>query len=294
MMKFLSKALRLLPVACIALPAIATAGGNGAPVVEPTSENILKRLERIERKLDNQSLFDLYNQVQSLQAEVKKLRGELDTQRHMLEEMTQRQKDLYADIDSRLQKLEAQEQAADSEDITVEMDAEPAATEDALQEPVAENATAGGTDTATTEASSGDTAATSATADRVDARKAYDNAFNKLKNGNYVEATGAFQQYLADYPNSDLADNARYWLGEAYYVTRDFDKAIESYQQLLNEFPDSQKAPHAMLKIGYSQQELGNRDQAIKTLNDLRNQYPNSTAASLARERIQQMQSADT
>lgn len=293
-MKAIYKVFCFLPVVCVALPGIAAAGGNGAPVVEGGSESILKRLERIENKLDNQSLFDLYNQVQSLQAEVKKLRGELDTQRHMLEEMTQRQKDLYADMDSRVQKLEEQEQTADSDDIAIEMDPETATIDESGQQAAAEDAGTQETDVAATEDTGADAPAASATADSADARKAYDAAFNNLKNSDYVAATQAFQQYLTDYPGSDLADNARYWLGEAYYVTRDFEKAIAAYQQLLSDFPDSQKAPHAMLKIGYSHQELGNNDQAIQILNKLRNEYPDSTAASLASERIQQMQSAGT
>lgn len=279
---------RLCLIMLALLPGIATAG-NGAPVVEPISENVMQRLERIERKLDNQSLLDLYNQVQELQSEVKRLRGELDTQQHRLEEMTQRQKDLHADIDERIQKLEAAEPAS-REEVDVDLGARPEETE--IDTDTAADST--GSDAQTADSSTTDTPADSVTADSADAREVYDNAFKLLKNGEYQQATDAFQQYLNDNPDGDFADNARYWLGEAYYVNRDFDKAISAYQQLLNDYPDSQKAPHAMLKIGYSQQELGNRDQAVKTLQELRDQYPDTTAASLARERLQEIQSAGT
>jgi len=286
-MKLSVRILRYLPVVCAALPGIAAAG-NATPVVDPSSEKIIQRLESIERKLDNQSLLDLYNQVQSLQSEVQKLRGELETQRHLLNEMTQRQKDLYADIDDRLQKLETAETDDDADyaiDDRIETEAETN---------VDSSSVSGEAPVDDSDIRDRDAAADSVTADSTDARKAYDNAFSLLKNGKYTEATTAFKQYLGNYPDSDLADNASYWLGEAYYVNRDFEKAIGAYQQLLEDFPDSQKAPHALLKIGYSQQELGNREQAMKTLQDLRSQYPDTTAASLARERLQQMQSAGT
>lgn len=284
-MKLSVRILRYLPVVCAALPGIATAG-NAAPVVDPASENIIQRLESIERKLDNQSLFDLYNQVQSLESEVQKLRGELETQRHLLNEMTQRQKDLYADIDDRLQKLETAETDDGADhviDDRIETDTETTVDSSSVSGEVDDS-----------DIREQDAAADSVTADSADARKAYDDAFSLLKNGNYTEATTAFEQYLDNYPDSDLTDNASYWLGEAYYVNRDFEKAIGAYQQLVEDFPDSQKVPHALLKIGYSQQELGNREKAMKTLQDLRSQYPDTTAASLARERLQQMQSAGT
>jgi len=285
-MKLLAKTSRFLPIMCVALPGIAMAGNNGAPVVEQSGEDIIKRLERIERKLNNQSLLDLYNQVQTLQAEVQDLRGRLDTQRHMLDEMTRRQKDLYADLDKRLQELQAARQANDENATQTSQTATDSETSQS-------GTTDGGTDTASAgDSANGDSPATSATADSPDSRKAYDDAFNLLKNGQYEQAIGAFQQYLKDYPDGDLADNAHYWLGEAHYVSRDFDKAITAYRELIKAYPDSQKAPHAKLKIGYSQQEMGDSEQAIKTLKEVRSQYPDTTAASLARDRIQTIQSA--
>src|ERR1700683_5645028 len=59
---------------------------------------------------------------------------------------------------------------------------------------------------------------------------AYAQAFDALKNANYPVAISVFKQYLASYPTSDLADNAQYWLGEAYYVTRDYDSAAVAFR----------------------------------------------------------------
>lgn len=274
---------RLSPIVIGALPGIVVAAN--APVVEISDQEIQQRLQRIERMLDSQSLLDLYSQVQRLQSQLQELRGEIDTQRHMLDQMTARQKDLYADIDRRLQTVEETGDGTGDEfstefgiDDTINMDSEAGA------------AAAGGESDA---AGGGDEEEVALLEpDQQQARTAYNKAFNFLKEGKYQEASAAFNEYLKKYPDSEYSDNAHYWLGETHYVTRDFNAAVTAYQRLIDTYPDSQKAPHAMLKIGYSQQELGNAEQARKILQDLRSQYPNSTAASLAQERLQQLQAA--
>ena len=75
----------------------------------------------------------------------------------------------------------------------------------------------------------------------------------------------AFKQFLQSYPQSSLADSAQYWLGESYYVTRDFQSAAASFQTVLDRWPDSRKAPDALLKLGYTQAELGRTAQARTT-----------------------------
>lgn len=271
---------RALLIMLSVLPAIAAAG-NGAPVIEPASEQVLQRLDRIERMLDNQNLLELFNRVEALQSQVQKLRGELESQQHQIEQMTRRQKDLYADIDNRLQKLESGSAGTDQN----------AGTDDVVNSDFGVEDTLGsetGNDNAATEEEP--VVADSETiASNSDARAAYNKAFDQLKAGEYEQAIAAFKEYLQNYLDSEYADNARYWLGEAYYVTGDFEQAIDAYQQLLDDDPQSQKAPHALLKIGYSQQKLGNNEQARKTLEDLRSRYPNTTAASLAQERLQQL-----
>lgn len=278
MRKRLTQYAWLIPAACLALPAAAVAG-NAAPVVSPASADVIERLDRIERLLDNQSLLDLYNQTQSLQQEVQKLRGELESQQHRIEQMTQRQKDLYADIDQRLQTIEdSDERQAGADTASDDFVIEPEQVD--TIDPVADS------DMADSPAAGADGAAAPE-----DAREAYNQAFDQLKAGRYEAAIEAFEQFLQDYPRSDYRPNARYWLGEAHYVQREFEPAIAAYQALLSEHPTSQKAPDALLKIGYSQQEMGERDKARSTLQQLRDEYPDTTAASLARDRLQQLQS---
>lgn len=124
------------------------------------------------------------------------------------------------------------------------------------------------------------------TIDNEASEAAYHDAFNLLKAGEYDESIAAFTDFLVQFPNSQYADNAQYWLGETYYVKREFEPALVEYRKLIDTYPASKKRSHAMLKIGYSYHELGQVDQARAVLEDLRNRYAGTTAARLAEERI--------
>ncbi len=98
---------------------------------------------------------------------------------------------------------------------------------------------------------SGDSAAGAA-----DDKVAYQAAFGMLKDGQYDRAIAAFQKFLVAYPASSLAENAQYWLGEAYYVNKAFPDAQSAFQRVIDKYPQSRKRPDALLKIGYCQYEL--------------------------------------
>ena len=118
---------------------------------------------------------------------------------------------------------------------------------------------------------------------------AYNQAFDILKAGKYPDAITAFSQFLQSYPQSSMADNAQYWLGESYYVTRDFQNAAAAFQTVLDRWPASRKAPDALLKLGYTQAELKHTAQARATLISVSTRFPGSDAANLAAARLLQL-----
>ena len=95
---------------------------------------------------------------------------------------------------------------------------------------------------------------------------AYQAAFGLLKNSQYDQAITAFQQFLASYPDSSLADNAQYWLGEAYYVNKAFPEALAAFQRVVDKYPQSRKLPDALFKVGYCDYELKQWQAAHDTL----------------------------
>ena len=308
----LNAALAIVLSAVVLLPAAA----------QSTSQTVETRVAKLERALNNRGLLDLLQTVERLQSEVQSLRGQIEEQNYTIDQLRKTQRETYVDIDQRLQNLagqpaglsitdangapplttvmpgEAQAIAGTAPPSNLEMrettdggeslprmadqagPAEPAATPDAaVDTPVAVVARAS-------------IAPQGPTVDNEASEGAYHDAFSLLKAGEYDESIAAFTDFLAQFPNSQYADNAQYWLGETYYVKREFEPALVEYRKLIDTYPASKKRSHAMLKIGYSYHELGQLDQARAVLEDLRNRYAGTTAARLAEERIHILASA--
>jgi tol-pal system protein YbgF len=120
-------------------------------------------------------------------------------------------------------------------------------------------------------------------------RQAYDQAFLALRETRYADAAEGFDRFLRDYPDSSYAPNAMYWLGEAYYVTRDFDTALAQFQRLLETYPGSGKQPDALLKTGFSHYELGRWERARAALEQVVADHPGSNYSRLAENRLRTM-----
>jgi tol-pal system protein YbgF len=268
-----------------------------AAVSAQSKPSVEERLAKIERTLASGTLIQLLKSVEELKAEVRELRGELEVQGHTVAEMKGRQRELYLDVDRRLQRVE-------TSGIPAAAAAGVAAAGTSAGSSSAPATAAGGTSTAPAGTQGGGTSvATAAPAagaaagaavtsvDPVKEQQSYQKAFNLLKAGRYDQAAKAFQEFLGEYPTGQYSDNAQYWLGESYYVTRNFENAMREFEKLVNEHPDSQKLTHALLKIGYIHDELGQKQEAEQILTELTQTYPQSTAAGLARKRLQRLRS---
>jgi len=263
----------------------------GTSVSAVSKSELESRVQQLERKLDSRSLVDLMDQVKALQREVQQLRGDIEVQAHSMDGLQKRQRDLYLDIDRRLHRLETGGVESQPAAGPVVPDAgAPSASPGPL-------APAGSvvTDSAAAAGAAGVSAPAAAAAPAVlnpaEERKDYDSALEILKEGRYTEASTAFQQFLSKYPGSSYADNAQYWLGEVFYVTRDFPAALAEFDKVVTNFPDSSKVADARLKMGYIQYELKDWGKAREMLNQVVQGYPGSTSARLAQERLDRMSS---
>ena len=95
--------------------------------------------------------------------------------------------------------------------------------------------------------------------------------------------------FMKDYPASSLLDNAQYWIGEAHYVTRDYEHAAQAFRAVGERWPTSRKAPDALLKLGYTQFEQKHLNEARATLAQVSERFPGTDAARLAQERLQRL-----
>ena len=271
--------MNLRPAAAFLAAAVCVLHSAGAfaqaPVVD--ARELDERLKRLERLFDSGALFKMVDEMDSLATEVRELRGQAEALSHRIEQMEERQRQLYLDADQRLQRIEsaAPAQAAGS---SPQPGALPAAPTTPTQ-----TATAGQIPAATAPAAQTPDATG---VDPFAEQQAYQGAFDLLKSGRYDEAAVAFQQFIAEFPTGSYADNAQYWLGETFYITRRFEQAVQEFERLVSTHPTSQKLTHALLKIGYSHDELGNAEEAERVLSELIERHPQSAASGLARKRL--------
>lgn len=196
------------------------------------------------------SLIELQNQIDALNAEVAKLRGQdeqrarqLQQQAGELAELQRRQKDIAQGVDDRLRRFEPVKVTVDGR----EFNADPAE------------------------------------------KTAFDNALAIFRRSDFPAAQSALVDFVRRYPQSGYVPSALFWLGNAQYATRDYKEAIINFRSLLQQSPDHVRAPEAVLSIANCQIELKDTRAARKTLEDLIKAYPQSEAAVAARDRLTRM-----
>jgi len=116
--------------------------------------------------------------------------------------------------------------------------------------------------------------------------KLYNTALDLVRSGRIDDAIPLFQRYLDEYPRTELADNALYWLGECYYKKTEFNKAIDEFKKVLSEHPTGNKVSAALLKMGFSYQELQQTPQALESFQRIVKEFPNDPVYPMAQKRI--------
>jgi tol-pal system protein YbgF len=206
-------------------------------------------------KQQTKSLLDLQGQIEALNTEIRKLRGQNEEIAHSLQEAEKRQKDFYVDLDTRLRHFESAEEAAKE-----------TAKETAAKTPVAP---------APVPVDS---------SDPVYEDRAFEAAYGLFKAGSHASAVKAFQMFLQKYPDSVHVPNVNYWLGNAQFALKDYQGALHTYQGLLKEFPDTPKTADVLLAIANCQLGLNQPAMAHKTLKQLIAKHPASEAAAKAKK----------
>lgn len=117
-------------------------------------------------------------------------------------------------------------------------------------------------------------------------RELYSQAYADYARGNFDLAIQEYEEYLRTYPDTDLADNAQYWIGECLYSKQQYTEALAAWDELFRRYPGSDKAPDARYKKGMALERLGRRSQAMIEYRAVANRYPNSEAGRKAREKL--------
>lgn len=117
----------------------------------------------------------------------------------------------------------------------------------------------------------------------------YQTAYRDYQRGNFDLAIAGFSDFVRQNPNSDLADNAAYWIGESLFSQKKYQDAIAQFDSVVTRYPQSDKVPGALLKKGYAYIALGERAQGIVQLQYVVHEHPSSQEASLARQKLQSL-----
>jgi len=205
---------------------------------------------KMEARFDQQAKaqLELANQISRQSEEIARLHGQLETLGYKQEVGDKRTQDFYLDLDSRLRKFETAPAAQSGPETTAP--------------------------------------ATAVRGDPAKEGQEYEAALNQFKAAKYKEAAVGFAAFAQKYPDSSLAPNAQYWLGNAWYAQHDCRRAIEAQSIVTTKYADSPKAGDAWLAIATCQQELGNANGVKRSLETVIAKYPNTPAADSAQQRL--------
>ena len=275
----------------VALVASLSAGCASTPAaddpVQVKLNDIDARVTRIERIISNQSLVELAQHLDQVQADVRQLRGRVEELEYNSESMRKQQRDLYSDLDKRLAAIGGGTSGAAAAGALNGSSGSAGAGSSSSQSAAGAAGSAGPPSAAAGAGAAGSAAADSGGAGSSEEQRVYGQSFDALKAGSYSIAITGFKDFLTSYPSSPLAENAQYWLGEAYYVTREYDSASGAFRTVLQKWPDSRKAPDALLKLGYTQIAQNRVGDGRATLSQVVQKYPGTDAAKLAADRLQ-------
>jgi len=115
----------------------------------------------------------------------------------------------------------------------------------------------------------------------------YREAYETFQKGDLGEARKKFEAFLKKYPHTELSDNAQFWIGETYFLKKDYEKAILEYEKTIVKYPEGDKIPSALLKQGFAFLELGDKTNARNLLKRVVDRYPQTEQAEIARKKLE-------
>lgn len=235
------------------------------------------------------AIYEMLGTLEQLKSEVQQLRGIVEEQSQTIAELQRKQGNMYSDLDERIQLLSSTNQSTAAQ-ATV-----PAATADAAQAtPAAVVATPAPDSQAATAAAEpvveSKPAETQVSATpKASEKERYQEAYDTLRNGHNAQAISMFEALQTDFPAGEYGDNVQYWLGEAYKINREYDKARAAFNKVVSQYPNSPKVPDSLLKLGYIEFDQQNLAKARDYLTRVTVSYSETTAAHLAAKKLAQM-----
>jgi tol-pal system protein YbgF len=115
----------------------------------------------------------------------------------------------------------------------------------------------------------------------------YKDAYETFQKGDLDGGRRKFEAFLKQYPNMELSDNAQFWIGETYFLKKDFEKAILEYEKVIVKYPEGDKVSSALLKQGLAFLELGDKTHARNLLKRVIDRFPQTEQAEIAKKKLE-------
>jgi len=221
------------------------------------------------RAPSNQPMLQMLGRIDSLQTEVRQLRGLLEQQKHEIDSLKKRQQNIYADINARLQHLETGKMIG-------------ATSHENLAVPVAQRQP-------THKVVKPKPKPKKKPRSKAGEKVAFDKAFASVRKSKYTLAIKQFNQFLNDYPTGEYSDNATFWLASVYKVVGDVPHAKQYFQSVFTQFPKSEKAALSMLKLADIYLAENKKSKAKQMYAQITAQYAGTTSAHMAEKKLQKI-----
>ncbi|MEI6697307.1 MAG: tol-pal system protein YbgF [Bacteroidota bacterium] len=249
------------------------------------------------------TLYELLGRLEQLQAEVQQLTGKVDEQAYRIDELKKHQSTMYSDFDERIQGIENKANGVVTPVAGSSSEADGAANESVPSSPASESVLVDQPVPVNSSVSSDAPAVESSSAEKVtesespkpqvehvsassDEKQNYQKAYNELRNGHTKQSIEQFNAYLTNFPSGVYANNAQYWLGEAYRVDQDNNASRKAFNDVIEKYPDGSKVPDALLRLGMLEMEQKNVEKAREYFTRVTTEYPNSTVATIAAKKL--------
>ncbi len=235
---------------------------SGAPAVIPAQANT---------SVNN--TYELMTRLDEAQNEIQQLNGKIEEQTNLIAELKKKQSIMYSDFDDRLQQMETKINSNKSN-----VASETATPKEKEQE----------VDVPASKAVSPAATPSSAQSADGDKKQQYTQAYDAFRNGQTLEAITQFNALLSKDPNNQYANNAQYWLGEAYRVNKNTDAARKAFNLVIEKYPNSAKVPDAILRLGLMEMEQRNTAKAKEYFTRVITDFPSSPSSQIAAKKLQQ------
>ncbi len=242
-------------------------------------ENDSTKHDLSDLKAENQRLkTDLSLRLENVQSEMRSLTTDIDEYKEMLKRPSRDVDRMREDLEVRLRTLE--ERRKNQEEKIREL-------EDRLKAPVPKTPGPASKPTESEKSASAKELSAELKGSSTGMGDLYRDAYETFHKGNLEGARGKFEAFLKQYPNTDLSDNAQFWIGETYYLRKDYEKAIIEYEKAIVKYPEGDKIPAAIFKQALSFLELNDKTNATNLLKRVIEKYPRSDQAEMARRKLE-------